>query len=224
MAWTVVQNTGTFNATAGTSLAVAFGSNVTAGNRIIVLGIALGGSATTATLSATDTRSTPYSAIATTLATHATALFRCQVIHGLIATSGACTVTFTLSASANERVMMIAEVSGLSGSTSGVVATTGLAANPSGNMTISATSSLMIGGMATGGSGTQGTGFTLLTTQDGNVGEYRIPAGTGTQALSFTEAASNDFAVFGAEFLASATAATVRANRMPQTAVFRSVR
>jgi hypothetical protein len=58
-------------------------------------------------------------------------------------------------------------------------------------------------------SGTQGTGFTLLTTQDGNVGEYRIPAGTGTQALSFTEAASNDFAVFGAEFLASAAAAGI---------------
>jgi hypothetical protein len=78
MAWAVVQNTGTFNATAGTTLAVAFGSNVTAGNRIIVLGLALGGSATTATLSATDTRSTPYTAIATTLATHATALFRAK--------------------------------------------------------------------------------------------------------------------------------------------------
>jgi hypothetical protein len=208
MAWAVVQNTGTFNATAGTTLAVAFGSNVTAGNRIIVLGLALGGSATTATLSATDTRSTPYTAIATTLATHATALFRAQVIHGLIPTSGACTVTFTTSLSANERVMMIAEVSGLTGSTSGVIATTGLGANPSGNMTISATSSLMIGGLATGGSGTQGTGFTLLTTQDGNVAEYRTPAGTGAQPLAFT-AVSNDYAVFGAEFLATAGAAAV---------------
>jgi hypothetical protein len=200
---------GTFNATPGTTAAIAFGSNVTAGNRIIVLGLALGGSATTATLSATDTRSTPYSAIATTLATHATALFRCQVIHGLIATSGACTVTFTTSLSANEQVMMIAEVSGLTGSTSGVIATTGLGANPSGNMTISATSSLMIGGLATGGSGTQGTGFTLLgATQDGNVAEYRIPAGTGAQPLAFT-AVSNDYAVFGAEFLATAGAAAV---------------
>jgi hypothetical protein len=209
MAWAVVQGTGTFNATPGTTAAIAFGSNVTAGNRIIVLGLALGGSATTATLSATDTRSTPYSAIATTLATHATALFRCQVIHGLIATSGACTVTFTTSLSANERVMMIAEVSGLTGSTSGVIATTGIGANPSGNMTISATSSLMIGGLATGGSGTQGTGFTLLgATQDGNVAEYRIPAGTGAQPLAFT-AVSNDYAVFGAEFLATAGAATV---------------
>jgi hypothetical protein len=224
MAWAVVQGTGTFNATPGTTAAIAFGSNVTAGNRIIVLGLALGGSATTATLSATDTRSTPYSAIATTLATHATALFRCQVIHGLIATSGACTVTFTTSLSANERVMMIAEVSGLTGSTSGVIATTGIGANPSGNMTISATSSLMIGGLATGGSGTQGTGFTLLgATQDGNVAEYRIPAGTGAQPLAFT-AVSNDYAVFGAEFLATAGAATVNRARMPRTAVFRSVR
>lgn len=209
MAWAVVQNTGTFNATAGTTLAVGFGaSTVTAGNRLILLAMGLGGSAATATFSATDTRSTTYSGIAATLTTHATALFRAQVLHGSIPTTGTVTVTLTLSASANERILIIAEVSGLSGSTSGTASLTGIGANPTTNMTVSATDSLMFGGMATGGSGTQGTGYSLLSTQDGNVGEYRLPASTGAQALSFTQV-SADYALFGAEFLASAAAATV---------------
>lgn len=199
-----VQSVGTFNATAGTSLAVTFsaGSPVTAGNRLVVLAMALGGSATTTVFSATDTLGTSYSPIAATLTTHSTALFRCQVLlSGLIPSSGADTVTLALSLSANERILIVAEVSGLSGATGGAASATGIGANPTTNATIVDVTSLMIGGMATGGSGTQGTGYSLLSTQDGNVGQYRIPAGTGAQAFSFTQV-SADYALFGSELRA----------------------
>jgi hypothetical protein len=225
MAWTAVQNNGTFVASAGSTLALAFGSNVTVGNRIIVCGVFLGASGTTA-FSATDNLGNTYTAIPASLSLNATAGFRTQILHAPVTTGGACTVTLTSSTSTNERVICISEISGLSGTLGTTpVNGTGNTSNPTINMTVDAADSLLVGALATGLSATQGTGWTLVAAPDGNAGEYRLPAGTGVQTVSFTQGSAAQYAISGAEFRTSGAAApTVRRNPTPRTAVFRSVR
>jgi hypothetical protein len=220
VAWANVQSGGTFQATAGTTLALAYGSPVVAGNRLIAVCIwtAASGAATTCTV--TDSQGNTWTAIPETLATSVNNR-RSQIFHAPAGSSTADTVTMTLAASVGERVICLTEVSGLSGSLgAAVVAATGTAANPTANITVGAASSLIVGGGFSASTATVGTGYSLIAAPDGNIGEYRLPAGTGAQAVSFT-ATSAEYTLSGAEFLASgaAAAAPTRAPRRSNVAV-----
>lgn len=208
MAWAFVKGSGAFTSSAGTTRALAFGSNVAAGNRLIAVCV---WTSNTATCSVADSQGNSWAAVGASLATAGTTA-RAQVFHASAGSSAACTVTMTTSVSTGERVIFICEVSGLSGSLgASPLAASGTSANPTANITIGATSSLLIGGCYTGGTAAVGSGFTqIAAAQDGNVGEYRIPAGTGAQPVSFMQAGSALYAITGVEFLAAGAAATPR--------------
>lgn len=209
MAWAHVQNTGTFAISAGTTLAQAYGSNVTSGNRLIA--VCIWEKTNTTTCALTDTQGNTWSAIAGTLATGNT-VDRVQVFHTSAGSTGANTVTMTTNVSTDVRVIMISEFSGLTGSLgASFVAASGTSANPSSNITVGAATSLILGGCLTSGSCTQGASYSLLSTQTGNTSEYRLPPGTGSLAVAFVAASSN-WAIGAAEFLAGAGGATVVKN------------
>lgn len=153
------------------------------------------------TCSVADTRGNTWAPVAASLATNGVGVARTQIFHTPSGSAGANTVTMTTTASMAERVIVVSEFAGLSGSLgASPLAASGNSVNPSANITITDASSLLVGGCFTGGSATQGAGYTLFSTQDGNVAEYRLPAGTGAQAVSFTEAAANEYAISGVEF------------------------
>lgn len=201
MAWSVLQSTSNFNATSGTTVAQPFGSNVVAGNSLICVGCWI--SSATATAAVTDSQGNTWTPIATTLATLSTgAVARSQIFVATAGSSAACTVTLTSSASVAERTVGLIEVSGLAGTTSGVVATSGSATNPSANITVSDAASLIVGGGFNGGTATQGTGYTLIGSADGNPSEYKLAGATGSVAVSFTATGGN-YTISAAEFLIS---------------------
>jgi hypothetical protein len=205
MAWAFVQSTGAFTTAAGTTRALAYTGNTVAGNRLIAGCIWTGSG--TATCALTDSQGNTWTPIANTLGTSSTN--RVQIFHAPAGSSAANTVTMTTSVSTAERVMMIGEFSGLSGSLGAApINSSGSSANPSSNITVDSATSLLVGAMFSGGSATQGTGWTLFTaTQDGNAAEYRLPAGTGAQAVSWTMT-STTWTMGAAEFLASAAASS----------------
>lgn len=201
MAWAFVQGTGAFTASAGTTRALAYGSNVTSGNRLIAFCVWT--AAASATCALTDTQGNVWAGVAGSLAT--SVANRCQIFHAPAGSSASDTVTMTTSVSTGERVIFLMEASGLSGSLgASPLAANGSSANPSANITIGAATSLLVGGCFTGGTAALGAGYSAIAAvQDGNVGQYRLPAGTGAQAVPFVEAASNTWAISGVEFLIS---------------------
>lgn len=206
MSWANIQSTGTFNATAGTTLALAYGSNVTAGNRLIAVCIWSGGGTEVMTCAVTDSQGNTWAGVAGSLATALSPSSRIQIFHAQASAAAADTATMTVSGTAAERVIMLGEFSGLSGSLgASPLSATGTASNPTANITLDATTSLIVGGLFTAGTGAAGSGYTLLSSQDGNIGEYRLPGGPGAQPVSFTEAGSALYAISGVEFLASPT-------------------
>jgi hypothetical protein len=212
MAWGILQNGGTFNNSAGTTLGLAYGSNVQSGTRLIAVCLWIGIGVGTTTCTVADSLGNTWAGVAASLATNSTAVSRVEVFHAPSGSAGANTATMTTSASMAERVIILCEFSGLSGSIgASPLATSGNAANPSANITVGAADSLLVSGMFSAGSATQGSGWNLFSTQDGNVGEYRLPAGTGAQPVSYTQTA-NEYAISGVEFLA--TQVTVPANRL----------
>lgn len=206
MAWAHVQSVGAFTTAAGTTRALAYGSNVTAGNMLIAACIWIGGSATTATCALTDTIGNTWSPIAATLTTRSPGRGQLFYVPAFSASSAADTVTMTTSASVSERVIIVSEFSGLSGSLgSAPAAGNGSSTNPSINMTVDAIDSLVVGVCFTNSTASAGAGYTALggAAVDGNVGEYRLPAGTGSQAVAFVQAVSAVWAIGSAEFLAA---------------------
>lgn len=208
MAWGHVQSVGAFTTSSGTARALAYSSSVSAGNTLIAACAWIGGSATSATCALTDTLGLTWTPIPATLTTRSPG--RAQIFYSpTIAPSGANTVTMTTSASVSERVIIIAEFSGLSGSLgsggSGGTAGNGSSTNPSINMAVDAIDSLLIGVAFSNSTADAGSGWTALggANVDGNSGEYRLPAGTGTQTVNFTQAVSAVWAAGGAEFLAT---------------------
>lgn len=202
MAWANVQNGGTFNAAAGTTAVQAFGSNVVAGNLLIVFCVWV--SSTTATCAVTDSQGNTYTGIAATLATNSTQASRSQIFVATAGSSAADTVTMTTSASVGERVIAISEWTGLSGSTSAVLATSGATANPAANITsVSAATSLLAACSFTGGTETVGSGWTSIANGDGNQAQYKLAGATGTISVPFVEAAANQWTISAAEFLIS---------------------
>lgn len=201
--WAHVQSVGAFTASTGTTRAVTYGSNVTAGNLLIATCIWIGATATTCAL--TDTAGNTWTGIAGSLGVRGNG--RCQVFYAPAGSSASNTVTMTTSANVSERVIIIGEFSGLSGSLgSSPTNNNGSSTNPSTNMTVDAASSLLIGACFSNSTADAGSGWTALggANQDGNSGEYRTPAGTGSQAVSFTQPVSAVWAIGAAEFLASA--------------------
>lgn len=218
MPWAHVQSTGTFQSAAITSLApLAYGSNVQAGTRLIAGCVWVGSGVGSVTCALTDSRGNTWTPVAASLATNGTAVARSQIFHAPSGTAGANSVTMTVSGTMAELVLVIGEFSGLSGSLGAApIATSGAAANPSANITVDAADSLLIGAGFSAGSFTVGTGWTVLGAgQDGNLVEYRLPAGTGAQAVSFTDAAADQYTISGVEFRATGGAAPVSYPQSP---------
>lgn len=195
MAIAHVQSSGNFSVAAGTTIAKAYVSNVTAGN---ILAVLVQWSSSSATASVADTQGNTWNAVAGSLATNATSGNRSEWFWTVPASSGANTVTGTISGSVGERDIYIAEYSGVD-AVSPVDASVGAnanGANPSTTLTTLTANTMMVAGaLVPVGTATVGSGWTSRVTQNGNLYEDKAAAATGSQTVAFTDASSSQWII-----------------------------
>lgn len=199
----------------GTTISVAFPSNVTAGNLIC----AQSGNDTSSghlTSSYSDTLSNTYATVVVS-ANNTTAGQRIDASYAKNIAGGACTVTANFSGSTLWRHIHVSEYSGLdttapldqsSGGTG-----TGTSGS-SGSKTTTTNGQLIYGGSGNG-LNTAGSGFTTLSTGSSyaNMSEYQIQSSAGSIAATFT-GPSSDYCVVMMTFKAAGAAAASRQSLM----------
>lgn len=128
---------------------LAFPANVVSGNLLIVAGAAWQATSAPTSIAVTDTRSTSYTVLSTTLAAGGGGAVRYWIAYGLAPSSGACTVTVNPAGALADFTFSIDEFSGVSttpldvdgGSTAGL----GTDITPSDDLTTLTANDLVIG-------------------------------------------------------------------------------
>jgi predicted secreted protein len=185
MSISLVQNTS--NNVPGNPMSLAFGSNVTAGNLLIVgVGSTTGG-ASNSTISLSDTLGNTYTSLGKVEEGVLSASG--EIFYCIANSSGANTVTATYS-SGSGIALHVAEFSGVSAVDQNAVTNdqTGTAAD-SGPVTTAFADELLLGWLIASGAPTAGTGWTLLSSQGATLRsalEYQIVSSTGTYDATFT--------------------------------------
>jgi len=190
----VVDHTGINNEA---SLSVSFGSNVTAGNTIIVSAFWNAGS--TLTFSITDSLGNTYTSA---VGPHRSAdgfTLQCQVFKVFnISSGGACTITGTPSAVASNMRLHVSEWSGIGTTVDQSAGTTGTTTQAnSGSVTTTSASELIyafgvyLSSNTTADTGSGYSAFTNTTT--GPASEYQIASSTGTFSGTFNTVTSQQW-------------------------------
>lgn len=179
-------------ATSGTTIAVAFPSNVTAGNLICVQSGNDSGSASASGYA--DTLSNSYAAVVVS-ANNVSAQQRIDASYCKNISGGSCTVTATFTASTSWRHIHVSEYSGADTTapldkSAGNTGTSG--SGSSGAQTTTTNGQLIYGGSGNG-LNTAGTGFTALSsgTNYTNMSEYQIQTSAGSIDATFTGSSSS---------------------------------
>lgn len=181
---------GNFTLSAGTTVAKAI--TLTPGS---VVAVAVIWASATLTCSVTDTLSNTYTAVAASLATNATSVFRGQCFLCAPSTTGATTITATISGSVNEKDIWIHELSGANTGTPLDIgaAGNGNSANPSINIVPTVGGAIVGAVSAVSGTVTVGSTYTTGLSQNGNLSEDKMGTGTGSQTVPFVNATSSQW-------------------------------
>lgn len=194
-----VQGTSGFSTASGTSIGVAFVSNVTIGN--LILAFCGHATALSPTFSVSDSQLNAYTA-ATALASNSTN--KAQMFWAKAGSTGACTVTFarTGAATADERILSIAEFAPAAAWPANPVdaanTATGTTANPSVTVGMTAGAPVLAACVTTTGTTTAGSGFLSVAAPDGNESEYKLAPASG--AVAITDAAADTWSLAAASF------------------------
>lgn len=191
---------GNFSVAAGTTIAKAYGSNVVAGN-LLVASFGWGNDTLTGTVS--GSLNGAFTAIAGSLATNASApAIRAQMFFKVATSSGAETVTGTVSSSNSQRELVIYELSGASSTQpDSSHGDNGSSTNPTGTITIVAQPGWIIAySMCSAGTITSGAGYTSDLAQNGDCGEHKAYSATGSTSVPFVDASSGVWVVTSAAF------------------------
>jgi hypothetical protein len=206
---------GTFAVTSSATLAQAYGSNVVAGNLLVVR---CGWGSSSQTCSVSGSLNGAFTAIAGSLATNATAPFRAQVFYKVAASSGAETITMTCSGSNTQREIVIEELSGASSTQpDSSTAATGNSTNPTASITIVAQPGWISAyAMSTAGTISVGATYTSDLSQNGDLGQHKAYSATGATSVPTVDASIGQWVVSAAAFNeAAAAAAEVQVNMAP---------
>lgn len=191
---------GNFSVAAGTTIAKAYTSNVTAGSVLVAL--FLWGNATqTGTVS--GSLNGAFTAVASSLATQASGPFRAEVFYKTGASAGAETVTGTSSGSNSQRELVIYELSGVDivNIPDSQVGANGTSTNPTTTVTTVAQPGWIIAYCAaTAGTVTVGSGYTSDLSQNGDLGQHKAYAATGSTSIPFVDASSSNWLISAAAF------------------------
>lgn len=201
-----VQGNSNGDSSNGTVSTCAFSSNVTAGNLLVVT---IGFVTTSATATASDTQGNTYStAVGPTDNTGIT--YRLYTFYAVAKSSGANTVSITISVGATFRRMMIHEYSGVNTLEGSNGASGNLSVPPdSGPVTTTHANALIFGwGITNNGTTTAGTGFTLRETALSESTEDKIVSSTGTYDAVYPNDDSSWICQVAAFYYASAVGPT----------------
>jgi hypothetical protein len=179
---TFVQGNTGYESFTGTSVSAAFSSNVTAGNLIV---LAVGWQSSTATASVSDTQgNTYYSAVGPTVTTAIP--YATQIFYAVAQSTGSNTVTFTPSASVNQRRLAIHEYSNVNVFDVSSAATGNGGTFSSGSATTTHATELIFGwGISNNGITSAGSGFTLRETTGSESTEDKVVTSTGSYSVTF---------------------------------------
>lgn len=192
---------GNFALTSAATIAKAYGSNVTAGN-LLVASVAWGNNTQTCTVA--GSLNGAFAAIAGSLATSAAAASRGEIFFLVAGSSGAETITATCSGSNTQREIVIYELSGAAstGVPDSSIAATGTSTNPTATITTVAQPGWIIAyALATAGTISVGSGYTSDVAQNGDLGQHKAYAATGSTSVPFVDASSSNWLVTAAAFL-----------------------
>jgi hypothetical protein len=195
---------GNFSTAAGTTIAKAYGSNVVAGN-LLVATVAWNNSSQTCSVA--GSLNGALTAIAGSLQTNATLPARAQTFFLVAGSSGAETITATCSGSNTTRELVIYELSGASstGQPDSSGGGTGNSTNPTGTVTTVAQPGMIVSyALGAVGTVTVGSGYTSSVAQNGDTGEYKTYAATGSTSVPYVDASSGQWVVTAAAFLDAA--------------------
>lgn len=201
---TLVQATATYN-TSASSLALAYGSNVTAGNLLVVSFSAHGLDGSTTTASIADTRGNIWT-LAGPLLYYSPFTQGLCTWYAVAASSGADTVTVTLSASQTQLRMTVQEFSNVNSLDQTSQATGSAYPLNSGSKTTTAANEIVFGwALANGGTTAVGSGFTAAATaQSFQASEYQVGATAGSYAATYPgDGTSGGWACQMATFMAA---------------------
>lgn len=195
---------GNFSNASGTTIAKAYGSNVAAGNLLVVV---VGWGSSTQTCSVAGSLNGAFTAIAGSLGTNATAPFRTQTFFLVAGSSGAETITATTSGSNTQREIAVFELTGAAaaGHPDSSIGANGSGTNPTTSITAVAQPGTIISyGMSTAGTITVGTGYTSDVSQNGDLAEHKAYAATGAISVPYVDGSSGQWAITAAAFLDAA--------------------
>lgn len=201
MAIAAAQTTvGGFATTSAATLAKAYGSNVTAGNVLVAL---VGWGSSTQTCTVSGSLNGAFTAIATSLATNASGPFRAEVFFKTAASSGSETVTMTCSGSNTQREIVIYELSGVD--TVNIPDSSNAGSGSSTNPTITITTVAQPGwivayAMSTAGTISVGATYTSDLQQNGDLGQHKAYAATGSTSVPTVDGSSGQWVVSAAAF------------------------
>lgn len=193
---------GTFANTGATTLARAYGSNVTAGNLLIATCMWAGSATITCTVS--GSLNGALTAIAGSLATNAGSVTRAQVFFKVAASSGAETLTMTTSGSTATREIVIYEVAGAAaaGHPDASSGPSGTSTNPTTTITTVAQPGLIVSYCSdSAGTVTAGAGYTGSVAQNGDQGQYKTYAATGSTSIPYVNVTNGQWVITAASFL-----------------------
>jgi hypothetical protein len=191
---------GNFAVTAGTTIVKAYTSNVTAGNLLVAL-FGWGNSGFTGTVA--GSLNGAFTAIAGSLATNASApSIRAETFFKVAGSSGAETITGTVSTSNSQRELVIYELSGASSTQpDSSHGDNGTSTNPTGTITIAAQPGWIIAyAMSSAGTVSVGTGYTSDLSQNGDCAQHKAYSATGSTSVPFVDASSGVWVVTSAAF------------------------
>lgn len=202
MAIAFVQGTGNFASGAGATLTAAYGSNVTAGNLLIVAGYSSNASVTP-TLAVSDTQGNAWTSACEVSGWGGTPQ-DAQIFYAIAKTTGANTVTLTTSGSDTFRRVCIHEYSGCD-TLDQVSTNTGASGTTvsSGNVTTTVAAELLFGWMISGSGVTSaGSGETLRQTEGSESTMDQVVSSTGSYAIT-APTSDSDWAGLIATFYAA---------------------
>lgn len=205
MASTLAQATvANFSVSAGTTIAKAYGSNVTSGNLLVAV---VGWASSTQTCTVSGSLNGAFTAIATSLGTNATQPFRAETFWKVATSSGAETITATISGSNGQREIEIFEIAGAAaaGHPDAGGTGTGNSSNPTGSITTVAQPGIIISyAMSAAGTITAGSGYTGDVAQNGDLAQHKSYSATGVTSVPYVDASSGQWVVTAASFLDAA--------------------
>lgn len=197
MAIAVRQSTSNFATSAGTTLSKAFTSNVLSGS-VLLVGMSNADRSSTFSLTDLGAAGNSFTPVTATFcnADIGGAGYGLQWAICASANAGACTPQFTASVSTSEREIWLFELTGANNSTTPDASGqgSGTSAAPSVSLTTVAANAVAFGiiiGFA--GTITQGSGYTLGPSPNGNPSEYQAFASAGAHAVNFSQSSNANY-------------------------------